>query len=79
MNKNLSRINLTKNIISPINLHYLCNITTDSYSEWCIDNTFLVFKSCNKILYLVYSTQYDSIIFYNIENNQKIGEIKKKS
>ena len=77
MNKNVSGINLNENIINPINLHYLCDITTDSYSEWCVDNIFLVFKSYNTILYLVYSTQNDSIIFYNIENKQKIGEIKK--
>lgn len=52
-------------------------ITNDSYSYWCVDNTFITFHSFkNNILYLIYSNVNNSIILYNLEKKQKINEIK---
>ena len=65
-----------KNEFNPNNIHYFCDISTNSYSDWCVDNTFIVFKSFNNILYLIYSTDDDSIISYDLEKKQIINEIK---
>ena len=39
-------------------------------------NTFEIFKSINNILYLVYSIEERSLIFYDLNNNKKISTIK---
>ena len=55
---------------------FLKNLVTDSYSkDWLIDK-FIIFKSINNILYLIYSNNNKSIISYNIIGNKKINEIK---
>ena len=41
-----------------------------------IAKIFLSFKSINEIIYLIYSNKANSMIFYDINNNQKINEIK---
>jgi len=53
------------------------NLTNDSFN-FCfyLDNTFLVFKSFDDILYFIYVNTNNSIISYNLVNNQKISEIK---
>ena len=51
-------------------------ITKDSYVYLVQDNTFIVFKSINDILYLVYSNENKSIIFYNLIDFKKIIELK---
>ena len=58
------------------NLLFLKDLVIDSYSNnWTIDK-FIVFKSFNNILYLIYSNNNKSIISYNIIDNKKINEIK---
>ena len=58
------------------NLLFLNDLVIDSYSNnWTI-NKFIVFKSFNNILYLIYSNNNKSIISYNIIDNKKINEIK---
>jgi len=52
-------------------------ITKDSYNHWCLDNSFIVFKSIYNILYIVYATENKSIINYNLLENKKVCEIKK--
>ena len=54
-------------------------ITKDSYSDYyyAYDDTFSIFESINKILYLIYANNYGSIISYNLINFEKINEIKK--
>ena len=37
---------------------------------------YLIFKSFNDNFYLVYTTETNSIVYYNIEDNRKINEIK---
>ena len=58
------------------NLLFSKDLVIDSYSNnWTIDK-FIVFKSFNNILYLIYSNNNKSIISYNIIDNKKINEIK---
>jgi len=84
LNKNLKTTNeINFNIIkdnecnSPVYIQFMEDLTTDSYSHYALDNTFLVFKSINNILNLIYATKLNSIICYNLINNIKISEIKK--
>ena len=49
----------------------------DSYIDYVLDNTFTTFNSMNNIFYLIYSTEFKSIICYDIVNQKKINEIKK--
>ena len=61
---------------NPNDLLFLNDLVIDSFSkDWLIDK-FIVFKSLNNILYLIYSNNNKSIISYNIIDNQKINEIK---
>ena len=61
---------------NPKDLLFFKNLVIDSYSkDWLIDK-FIVFKSFNNILYLIYSNNNKSIISYNIIDNKKINEIK---
>ena len=53
-------------------------ITNDSYTDGYYSyDTFSIFESVDKILYLIYSNKYASIISYNLINFEKINEIKK--
>jgi len=52
------------------------NLVIDSYSNNFLVNKFIVFKSFNNILYLIFSNNNKSIISYNIIDNKKINEIK---
>jgi WD40 repeat protein len=61
---------------NPINLKYSFQITDNSYGCFDLDNTFTVFKKIYNKLYLVYSTKYKSIVCYNLDEFQKISEIK---
>ena len=61
---------------NPQNIKYLNDITNDSYSNYWLDNTFIIFKSINNILYLIYANKKRSIISYDAISNQKINEIK---
>ena len=62
---------------NPINIHLIKELTNDSYIDYPLDNTFIVNTSVDDIIYLIYSTNKNSIIFYNIIDNKKINEIKK--
>ena len=61
---------------NPEEIKFLKDLTNDSFSYLHLDNSFIIFKSINNILYLVYSTEEKSIICYNLINNKKINEIK---
>lgn len=63
--KNINDISLLKNIV------------LNSYSNWDLDNTFSVVKTINNLIFLIYSTRDNSIICYNLINNEKITEIRK--
>ena len=57
-------------------INYLSNITNDSYADFDLDKTFIVFKSIDDILYLIYSSEKGLIISYNLINDEKICSIK---
>lgn len=65
-----------KNINNPINMNLIKELTNDSYVDYTLDNTFIVSTSVDDIIYLIYSTNKNSIIFYNIIDNKKVIEIK---
>jgi prefoldin subunit 5 len=72
-------INLLKNLKNKYdnnNLKLLSNITSDSYTDFDLNNTFTMFKSIDDIYYLIYSLYNNSIISYNLDKQQKITEIK---
>ena len=58
------------------NIRFLTNITTDSFCSKRIDNTFITFISRDNILFLIYSTRHSSIICYNLNEFQKVTEVK---
>ena len=68
-------LNLKKNntIIKKTNIK---SLTKDAYNHLNLNNSFIVFNSINNILYLVYTNQKISIIFFNLIKEQKICEIK---
>jgi len=57
-------------------IKYYIDLTNDSFAFVDLDNSFCVFNSINNILYLVYTSKTNSIIFYDLNNNKKINEIK---
>ena len=61
---------------NPKDIIFFNNIVNDSYSDDYLIDKFIVFKSINKILYLIYANWNKSIISYNIIENKKINEIK---
>ena len=80
------KIKLNKNIKKKKNNQYIENkikdfqllneITKDSYSDYTLDNTFVVFTSIDDIIYVIYTNKNKSIISYNIIENIRINEIK---
>ena len=62
--------------INPSDIEYLCDLTNDSFSNYILDNSFIIFLSVENILCLIYLTENNNIIIYNLNNKQKIGEIK---
>ena len=61
---------------SPMDIKYLCDISSKSYAWVNLENTFTVFKSINNIFYLIYETSHKSIICYDLNNQKKINELK---
>ena len=68
--KNENQISYSDNI----NLKSIINIK--SFTRNPKENSFTLFNSIDNILILVYGTRESSIISYNINDNQKISEIK---
>ena len=61
-----------------MNIGFFSNISCDSYASSTLDNTFTVFKSINKIFYLIFTSTQNSIICFNLEKFKIICEIKNK-
>jgi len=61
---------------NPPNIHLIKELTNDSYTDYPLDNTFIVTTSVDNIIYFIYSTSKNSIIFYNLIDNKKVIEIK---
>ena len=62
-----------------INLKYNFNIINDSYVKAPLNETFIVFKTFNNFLYLVYSSKNSLINCYDLNKLQKVCEIKEDS
>ena len=73
--KNIKKIHHIENNIK--NFKLLNQLTKDSYSDYTLDNTFVVFTSIDDIINLIYANKNRSIISYNIRENKKVNEIKK--
>ena len=65
-----------KNIEKEKNICKISEKINDSYAYDNLDNTFIIFKTINDRLYLIYATENISIIIFDIIWNQKINEIK---
>ena len=73
---NLDKIEL--NFSKPKKIKYIKDLVQDKgYSPFVYIEEFCIFKSIDKILYLIYINKKNSIISYNIIDNKKINEIKK--
>ena len=64
------------NYSNPEKLEFSNIITKGSYTGRVLDNSISVFKSIDDILYLIYGNKNNSIISYNLNNNQIFTEIK---
>ena len=70
---NLKKLHYKTN---PKEIQLLSDITKDSYSCTNLDNTFNAFKSINNKFYLVYTNENKSLIFYDLNEQMIIKEIK---
>ena len=59
-----------------LHIKFIQDLAENSYSKLWNDNTFIVFKSYNNIIYVLYSNENQSIIILDLVNNQIINEIK---
>ena len=67
------------NNINPQDLKYYKYLTNDSFVHSDHPFSFLSFKSkVSCIYYLIYSKEDCSIVFYDLNNDQKINEIKRE-
>jgi len=62
--------------VNPIDIKNSIDIIKDDLSCDYFNNSFLIFKSINGIIYLLYSTENKSIITFDLVHNKKINEIK---
>lgn len=58
-----------------LKVKFLFDISTNAFSIYDIDNSFLIFKSLKDITYLLYPTK-NSIIIYNLNKQQVQSELK---
>ena len=75
INKKHKRAKVKDNL-NYLNIQFLNNLAKDSFADIYLDNTFVVFKSINDIISLIYSNKNKSIISYNLTSNKIINEIK---
>jgi len=74
--KNLNDIKINDNSSGVKKIHFIKNLSNDSYAYQDLDNTFCVFKSVYDIFYLIYSNKNRAIIAYNLIDNVKMYQIK---
>ena len=55
----------------PTHIDFLFNISKDSYTNYILDNSFIIFLSVNNILFLVYYSEERNIILYVFQINKK--------
>ena len=69
-------INLVFNNLIPDEINSLINLTYDAFSYYNYDNSFIIFRGIDNILYLIYATESKTIKCYNLLDNLPIIEIK---
>ena len=74
--KPIKKINNSEKNLEIIDLQPSKEIVNDAYNFDGVINTFVVFKSIDDKLYMVYITRFKSIISFNIVDEKKIKEIK---
>ena len=74
--KDINLIKNSKTKYNNTNFNLYSNITNDSFADIDLDKTFTIFKSIDNLFYLIYSLRKETIISYNLDNQQKITEIK---
>ena len=62
---------------NPQDIEFFNDLIEESYADHTLENTFCVFKSFNKIYYLIYANEKNTIIAYDIIHNKKINQIIK--
>ena len=72
----MKKINCEKDNSKEHTIEFLNNIIDDSFAQYIKNDSFCIFKSIEDILYLIYSTKNNSIIFYNIVDSKKMNTIK---
>ena len=60
---------------NPKKMVFLKNLVNGTYFKYDLNNTFTIFNSIFNIPYLIYGTKYNSIISYNLNNDEIINEV----
>ena len=60
----------------PNNIHFLNTLSSNAYSCYSVDKTFIVFKAKNKISYLIFASEDVSIICFSLNSERIVTEIK---
>ena len=79
ISNNLTETKIDNNFLNfsnPKMIQFNKYLTKDAYSGYVYDNSFSIFESINKVLFLIYGNENNSIVCQNLINNQKINEIK---
>ena len=58
-----------------ISFKVLKNLVKESFSNYGLDVTCIIFKSIDDLNLIIYSTEDKSIVCYDINNNQKVNEV----
>ena len=66
-----------KKLENNLNITFEKDIIKDSYSFYGFNSSFIIIESIDKKIYLIYTNIVDSIISYDLLNNQIKIEIKK--
>ena len=74
-NKPIIYVESSKNFSNPQKIKLLSTLTTDAFNSYGMNNTFCIFKYHFNTIILLYAKK-NTIISYNIVNNQKINEYK---
>jgi len=59
-----------------LNIELLTDLVNNSFSLFPLDNSFIVFKSIDNLIYIIYSTVINSIVCYNLNDQKQVIEIR---
>ena len=76
MGNNNIKKNIQEKELKSKDIQLIHTFVKDSYSHLWLNDTFIAFKSINNIYLLIYATNDNSIISYDIIHNKKINELK---